>query len=108
MSIVSILRRPFCPRLDSGLIAVHATGEAALDTATIEAMTGMKGVWNQTEETFKVSKSRNDVAIFVDQVRTAPFMGLASWATFAPGMKDNDMVIGDIVLFEDEVNSVMS
>ena len=68
----------------------------------------MKGVSNQAEGTFKVSKPRNDVAITVEQVRIAPFMGLTSWATFAPGMKDKVMVMGDMILFEDEVNPVMS
>jgi hypothetical protein len=89
------------------LTSLHA-GETALDTATIEAITGLKGVSNQTEGTFKISKPRNDVAITVEQVRMAPFMGLTSWATFAPGMKDRVMVMGDMVLFEDEVNPVMS
>jgi hypothetical protein len=37
-----------------------------------------------------------------------PFMGLGSWAAFAPGMGDNAMVMGDTVLFQDEVNPVMS
>ena len=90
------------------LTSLHAAGETALDTATIEAITGLKGVSNQTEGTFKVSKPRNDVAITVEQVRMAPFMGLTSWATFAPGTKDRVMVMGDMVLFEDEVNPVMS
>jgi hypothetical protein len=35
-------------------------------------------------------------------------MGFTSWATFTPGTKDGVMVMGDMVLFEDEVNSVMS
>jgi hypothetical protein len=34
--------------------------------------------------------------------------GLTSWATFMPGMKDNAMVMGDLVLMQDEVNPVMS
>src|SRR5436190_16850443 len=35
-------------------------------------------------------------------------MGLTSWAAFRPGMKEEAMVIGDLVLFQDEVNAVMS
>jgi hypothetical protein len=38
----------------------------------------------------------------------APFMGLTAWAAFTPDMKGEAMVMGDIVLFEDEVNPVMS
>ena len=92
----------------SGVTSLHAGDETALDTGAIETITGLKGVSNQTEGTFKISKPRNDVAIIVDQVRMAQFMGLTSWATFAPGMKDRVMVMGDMVLFEDEVNLVMS
>src|ERR1700676_3876710 len=98
----------FALALAPGLTSVHAAGETALDTAKIESITGLKGVLNEKENTLKVSKPRNDVAITVDQVRMAPFMGLTSWATFAPGMKDRVMFMGDMVLFEDEVNPVMS
>jgi hypothetical protein len=82
--------------------------ESGLDTAEIESITGLKGVLNQKENTFKVSQSRNDVAITVEQARLAPFMGFTSWAAFTPGMKDTVMVMGDMVLFEDEVNPVLS
>jgi hypothetical protein len=37
-----------------------------------------------------------------------PFMGLTSWAAFTEGGSDEAMVAGDLVLFEDEVNPVMS
>jgi hypothetical protein len=35
-------------------------------------------------------------------------MGLTSWASFMPGMKGETMVMGDLVLMQDEVNPVMS
>src|SRR5467141_157090 len=90
----------------SGSIGLAA--ESGLDTAKIESITGLKGVLNEKENSFKVSKPRSDVAITVDQARLAPFMGFTSWAAFAPGMKGGVMVMGDMVLFEDEVNPVMS
>ena len=93
------------------LLLPAATGlaaESALDTAKIESITGLKVVPNEKENTFKVSKPRTDVAITVDQARHAAFMGFTSWATFTPGTKANVMVMGDMVLFEDEVNPVMS
>ena len=87
---------------------IGLAAESGLDTAKIESITGLKGVLNEKENTFKISKPRNDVAITVEQVRLAPFMGFTSWAAFTAGMKDGVMVMGDIVLFEDEVNPVMS
>jgi hypothetical protein len=37
-----------------------------------------------------------------------PFMGLGTWAAFTQGSNTEAMVMGDTVLFEDEVNPVMS
>jgi hypothetical protein len=37
-----------------------------------------------------------------------PFLGLTSWAAFTPHVGTELMVMGDLVLFEDEVNPVMS
>jgi uncharacterized protein DUF1259 len=85
-----------------------AGAEPGLDTGQIESITGLKGALNEQENTFKVSKPRNDVAISVEQSPIAPFMGLTAWAAFTPDMKGAAMVMGDIVLFEDEVNPVMS
>jgi rhodanese-related sulfurtransferase len=43
----------------------------------------------------------------VDEWKMPPFMGLTSWAAFLAGKKADAMVMGDLVLFEDEVNPVM-
>ena len=37
-----------------------------------------------------------------------PFMGLGSWAAFTEAKMGDIMVMGDTVLFQDEVNPVMS
>jgi hypothetical protein len=79
-----------------------------LDTNQIEAATGLKGAWNAAEGVFKVSAPRNDVAVKVDEWKMPPFMGLTSWAAFLAGKKEPGMVMGDFVLFEDEVNPAMS
>jgi rhodanese-related sulfurtransferase len=84
------------------------TAHAALDTNGIERITGLKGAWNAAEGVFKVTAPRNDVAVKVDEWRMPPFMGLTSWAAFLAGKKADTMVMGDFVLFEDEVNPVMS
>jgi hypothetical protein len=49
------------------------------------------------------------VKVTVDGTPMPPFMGLTSWAAFKPGVKDGAaMVMGDMVLFQDEVNPAMS
>jgi hypothetical protein len=81
---------------------------AALDTNRIEQITGLKGAWNAVESVFKVTVPRNDVKIAVDGWTMPPFMGLASWAAFTEAKMGGAMVMGDTVLFQDEVNPVMS
>ena len=81
---------------------------AALDTAKIGQLTGLKGALNTNEGVFKVTAPRNDVKIAVDGWTMPPFMGLTSWAAFTEGKKAEAMVMGDLVLLQDEVNPVMS
>ena len=91
------------------LIALSpAIAIAALDSAKIESATGLKGTLNEAEGVFKVSAPRTDVKIAVDGWQMPPFMGLTSWAAFTPGKSAEAMVMGDLVLFQDEVNPVMS
>jgi hypothetical protein len=61
-----------------------AAGGPKLDTAKIEQITGMKGTYNEKENTFKVTVPRNDVQVSVDGWKMPPFMGLGPWAAFTP------------------------
>src|SRR6266496_1752324 len=80
---------------------------AALDTAKIDQITGLKGKMNEKEGVYKVTFPRGDVKVVVDGWSMPPFMGLGTWAAFT-ATKDGAMVMGDTVLFEDEVNAAMS
>ena len=86
---------------------ITAASAAALDTAKIDQLTGLKGKMNEKEGVYKVTFPRNDVKVFVDGWTMPPFMGLGTWAAFTT-TKDGAMVMGDTVLFEDEVNATMS
>ena len=79
-----------------------------LDTAKIDNLTGLKGKMNEKEGVYKVTFPRNDVKIVVDGWTMPPFMGLGTWAAFTKGAHSEAMVMGDTVLFEDEVNAAMS
>jgi Domain of Unknown Function (DUF1259) len=85
-----------------------AAAQSALDTAKIEQIIGVKGAMTADENVFKVGKARNDVKVAVEGWPMPPFMGLGSWAAFTPSAHGGVMVMGDTVLFEDEVNPVMS
>jgi hypothetical protein len=80
---------------------------AALDTTKIDQITGLKGKLNEKEGVYKVTFPRADVKVAVDGWTMPPFMGLGTWAAFTE-TKSGAMVMGDTVLFEDEVNSAMS
>ncbi len=83
-------------------------GASALDTAKIDNLTGLKGKLNEKEGVYKVTFPRDDVKVVVDGWTMPPFMGLGTWAAFTKGAHTEAMVMGDTVLFEDEVNAAMS
>src|SRR5918992_4543055 len=86
---------------------VSLAGEKALDTATIERLTGVKGELSEKEGVLKVSVPRSDLEITVAGVKMTPPLGLTSWAAFQKA-GDQVMVMGDLVVLEDQVNPVMS
>ena len=77
------------------------------DTARIESLTGAKGSFSESEGVFKISEPRSDLSITVAGVRLTPAMGLTSWAAFKRS-GGRTVVMGDMVLLEDQVNPVMS
>ncbi|MFZ1810528.1 MAG: DUF1259 domain-containing protein [Candidatus Nitrotoga sp.] len=107
-----MLRFIFCRRFIVATALVfnfHAADSASvLDTAKIEQLTGLKGSFSKEENVFKVSKPRSDVKIQVDKWSMPTFMGLTSWAAFTPAHNGQTMMMGDTVVFEDEVNPAMS
>src|SRR5438128_11626939 len=80
---------------------------AGLETARIDELTGLKGKMNEKEGVYRVTFPRDDVKIVVDGWTMPPFMGLGTWAAFTE-TKNGAMVMGDTVLFEDEVNAAMT
>jgi hypothetical protein len=86
---------------------ITAASAAALDTAKIDQLTGLKGKMSEKEGVYKVASPRKDVRVVVDGWTMPPFMGLGTWAAFTP-TQNGAMVMGDTVLFEDEVNAAMT
>ena len=86
---------------------IYASVAADLNTARIDELTGLKGKMNEKEGVYKVTLPRGDVKVVVDGWSMPPFMGLGTWAAFT-ATNDGAMVMGDTVLFEDEVNAAMS
>src|SRR6476469_2610244 len=81
---------------------------AELNFARVDELTGLKGKLNEKEGAYKVTFPRADVPVAIDGWKMPPFMGLGTWAAFCKGAHSEAIVMGDTVLFEDEVNPVMS
>jgi hypothetical protein len=91
------------------IVTAHAADTSAtFDTAEIERLMGLKGTYSKEENVLKVSQPRTDVNMQVDKWPMPPFMGLTSWAAFTASATNGRMMMGDTVLFEDEVNPAMS
>ena len=84
------------------------TRSIGINTKLIEDITGVAGTVNAEERVFKITYPRTDVPVTIDGWKMKPFMGLTSWAAFRKGVEKESIVMGDLVLFEDEVNPVMS
>ena len=74
----------------------------------IDELTGAKGTYTTDEDVYRVTFPRTDVKVTIEGRSMHPFLGLTSWAAFTPDSHGGLMVMGDLVLFEDEVNAAMS
>ncbi|MFL5452513.1 MAG: DUF1259 domain-containing protein [Myxococcales bacterium] len=89
------------------IVLLAAPAKSGLDTARIEQITGMKGKWNEKEGVFKVEMPRSDLAVTAAGTKMIPPLGLTAWAAFTKA-GSHVVVMGDMVLTEDQVNPAMS
>src|ERR1700732_2772943 len=75
-----------------------------LDTAKIDSQLGRSG--QKIGDVYKVGFPRTDLHVSVHGIAIKPGLALGSWAAFT-GTGADAMVMGDLVLLEDEINPVM-
>jgi hypothetical protein len=90
----------------SSTAAIPSISEQA--RAALDRTLGVKGVYLSEESAYKFTFPRTDVSLRVAGQRLSPTQAPKSWATFSPSMHREAMVIGELALLEDEVNSVIS
>ena len=82
-----------------------AAAPASLDATAIGEASGATATATP-DGVVKISWPRTDVTVTVEGMTLPPAAGLGSWAAFAP-MGTGAMVMGDTVVFEDEVDAAM-
>ena len=96
------------PTTSAAAVAPPPAKSPPIDAAAVASATGGK-TETSPDGVVKASFPRSDVAVDVDGARLPPFMGLTSWVAFTPGNAPVPaMMMGDLVVMEDEVNRVMS
>jgi hypothetical protein len=83
-------------------ILVRAQG---VSTGPIDQALGRSG--QKSGEVYKISFPRTDLHVSVHGLAIKPGLALGSWAAFL-GTDDNAMVMGDLVLLENELNPVIA
>ncbi len=83
-----------------------ASQAAAVDWKAVEAALGKAGAL-QPGDVYKVSLPRTDLKVTVGSVQLKPALALGSWVAFKK-MGNTTMLMGDLVLTEDEVTPVMT
>lgn len=76
------------------------------DYASVMKALGRTGDYK--DAVLKVNIPRNDLKVVIDGIATPTPFGFGGWIAFTKGDGGSDVMMGDLVLTEDEVNPVMS
>ncbi len=83
-----------------------AAQEMPADYAGVLKTLGRQGDYK--DNVLKVNIPRNDLKVVVDGIATPTPFGFGGWVAMEKGTGGNDVLMGDLVLTESEVNPVMS
>jgi hypothetical protein len=90
--------------LTACVLLPRAISAQGLDTTKIDQALGRSG--QKIGSVYKVGFPRTDLHVTVHGLAIKPGLALGSWAAFT-GTDENAMVMGDLVLLEDELNPVV-
>ncbi len=86
------------------LVLPGVAAAQGIDTTKIDQALGRSG--QKLGDVYKVGFPRTDLHVSIHGLAIKPGLALGSWAAFT-GTDDHAMVMGDLVLLEDELNPVM-
>ena len=74
----------------------------------IDRITGGQGAYFSDDQVYKVVVPREEATIVYDWQTLSPNLGLNSWAAFKSGIDGQAILTGQLLLLDDEVDSVIS
>ena len=89
-----------------GLAAIASAQSIPADYEGVLKALGKTGDYKSN--VLKVDIPRNDLKVTIDGIATPTPFGFGGWVALTKGDAGNDVMMGDLVLLEDEVNPVMS
>lgn len=87
-------------------IPVAASGQSGLDVRAIGDAAGAEAT-TTADGVVRLAWSRDEVPVAIDGLAFPPAAGLGSWAAFKALPDGSTMVMGDTVVFEDEITPAM-
>ena len=89
-----------------GVIPSSTRAQAASWQAAVDSALGRKGTV-QADLSYKFSLPRSDLSVTIGPVALKPALALGSWVAFLPTGQSQTIVMGDLVLTENEIAGVM-
>ena len=90
------------------LVPTIGSGQASMPAEYQSVLTALGKQGDFKDNVLKVNIPRNDLKVVVDGVATPTPFGFGGWIALTKGTGGMDVMMGDLVLTEDEVNPVMS
>lgn len=95
-----------CMAAMSALAPIALSGQSNLDASAVGDAAGTEAT-TMPDGAVRVEWPRDDLPVVIDGFRFPPAAGLGSWAAFKALPDGSTMVMGDTVVFEDEITPAM-